>query len=103
MEKVIKNGEVAVLISHGFGAGWYTWNPNEQLLFHPKLVEMVDKGRAHEITQEWVSENLGIDGVYCGGVDNLEIHWLPIGTTFSINEYDGSEFIVLLTDLYLTA
>lgn len=26
MDKVIKDGKVAVLYSPGFGAGWFTWN-----------------------------------------------------------------------------
>ena len=26
MKKVIENGQVAVIYSPGFGAGWYTWN-----------------------------------------------------------------------------
>ena len=59
MEKVIRDGKVAVLVSHGFGAGWYSWNTeHQQLLFHPKLVEMVEQNRINEITDEWVKENL---------------------------------------------
>lgn len=46
MKKVIRNGKVAVLVSEGFGAGWYSWNREyKELLFHPKLVEMVEQGR----------------------------------------------------------
>lgn len=41
MEKVINNGEVAVLYSPGYGAGWYTWGAPLELVFHPKIVEMV--------------------------------------------------------------
>ena len=90
MEKVIRDGKVAVLVSHGFGAGWYSWNSEHQeLLFHPKLVE-------------WVKENLGID-IYAGGSDGLTIHWLPIGTAFEIDEYDGSESLRTIADLVLVA
>ena len=46
MDKVVRDGKVAVLISQGFGAGWYSWNSNEQLLFSPKIVEMVEQGKA---------------------------------------------------------
>jgi len=61
MEKVIRDGKVAVLISDGFGAGWYSWSSNnEALLFHPKLVEMVEQGKAAKIDEDWVKENLGI-------------------------------------------
>ena len=49
MEKVIRDGKVAVLISQGWGAGWYSWHrDNQQLLFHPKLVEMVEQNRKNE-------------------------------------------------------
>ena len=103
MEKVIRDGKVAVLISQGWGAGWYTWNTDyQQLLFHPKLVEMVEQNKRNEINDQWILENLGID-MYAGGSDGLEIHWLPIGTIFCIEEYDGFETIRTIEDLLLTA
>jgi len=103
MEKVIRDGKVAVLISQGWGAGWYTWNTDyQQLLFHPKFVEMVEQNKRNEINDQWILENLGID-MYAGGSDGLEIHWLPIGTIFCIEEYDGFETIRTIEDLLLTA
>ena len=103
MEKVIRDGKVAILISHGFGAGWYSWNYNPELLFSPKLVEMVEQDRAHEIDTDWVKDNLGIEGVYCGGASDLKIHWLPVGTAFSVAEYDGNESLRTIEDLPLIA
>lgn len=103
MEKVIRNGNVAVLVSPGYGAGWYSWNQNyEELLFAPELVELVESGRASEITKELVNDLLGID-VYTGGAHSLRIEWLPVGTAFKIDEYDGSESIETLSDLILKA
>ena len=103
MDKVIRDGKVAVLISQGFGAGWYSWNTKyKELLFHPKLVEMVEQQRIEEITDEWVNENLGID-IYTGGSDGLKIYWLPIGTAFHVEEYDGSESIKTIEDLCIVA
>ena len=103
MEKVIRNGKVAVLYSPGFGAGWYSWNSNKELLFHPKLVEMVENNRQSEITTQWIQKNLGINNVYCGGADDLQIEWLDEGTVFEIDEYDGSESIEILENLILIA
>ena len=103
MEKVIRNGQVAVLYSPRFGAGWYSWNSNKELLFHPKLVEMVENNRQSEITTQWIQENLGINNVYCGGADDLQIKWLDEGTIFEIDEYDGSESIITLGNLKLIA
>jgi len=103
MEKVIRDGKVAVLVSHGFGAGWYSWNTEHpELLFHPKIVEMVEQNRNKEIDDEWVLENLGID-IYAGGADGLKIHWLPIGTAFSIDNYDGNENLTTINDFVLVA
>lgn len=104
MEKVIRDGKVAVLISTGFGAGWYTWNSNhKELLFSPKIVEMVEQGKANQINEDWVRENLGIEDIYCGGASDLEIHWLPVGTVFRVDEYDGSESLQTLDDLEIVA
>lgn len=99
MEKVIRNGHVAVLYSPGWGAGWYSWNPDfPQLLFHPKIVEMVENGKQQEIDDEWVKENLGIEEYVCVlGADNLRIKWIPVGTQFRVNEYDGFESIEEIT------
>ena len=103
MEKIIRDGKVAVLYSPGLGAGWYSWNTEHPcLMFHPKLVEMVEAGRASDITDEWVMENLGID-IYAGGAEQLKIEWLPEGTAFRIDEYDGSESIVTAEELFHTA
>lgn len=92
MQKVIRDNKVAILISSGYGAGWYTWNlDHPELIFHPKLVEMVEQGRQKEITEKWVEEHLGIKNVYTGGAKDLDIEWLEVGTSFTIEEYDGSE------------
>ena len=103
MEKVIRNGNVAILISPSFGAGWYTWNHNEEIIFSPKIVEMVEQGKRDEIDTKWIEENLGSKDVYCGGADDLQISWLPINTKFFIEEYDGSESIRIENDLILIA
>lgn len=103
MNKVIENGLVAVLYSPGYGAGWSTWNLekelNETLLFHPSLVEMVRNNRQDEIDEDWLVENLGerFRNVYCGGAKQLEIEWLPEGTLFRVEEYNGSESILIIS------
>lgn len=102
MEKVIRDGKVAVLITQGY-AGWYSWTKNEQLLFSPKIVKMVEQNRMSEINKDWIRNELGIENVYCGGVNNLKIHWLPIGTPFTIEEYDGIEVLHTIEDLTIIA
>ena len=41
MHKVVKNGNVAVILSDSDGAGWYTWNRDfQELLFIPTIVSI---------------------------------------------------------------
>ncbi len=112
MEKVIRDWKVAIVISPRFGAWWYTWNTKyAELLFHPKIVEMVEQWKGNEMTQEWIIDNIWIwisdDESYeyiCtlwnGG---LTIQWLPEWTKFRVHEYDGSESIWTDKDLDLIA
>jgi hypothetical protein len=103
MEKVIRDGKVAVIISGGCGVGWYSWDKkHKELLFHPKLVEMVESNRHSELTQIWVSKNIGINASTVGR-DNLIIVWIPEGTVFTIEENNGLEKIIILDDLTITA
>ena len=100
-EKYIRNGQVAVAYSPGFGAGWSTWNDNElaeTLLFHPDIINMILSTKQFEIDPYWLVEHFGEEfkDVYCGGVSNLSIEWLPVGTQFKIDEYDGSEGVIEL-------
>lgn len=94
MEKVIRDGKVAVLYSPGFGAGWFSWNSDcPQCLFHPKIVEWVEGGKRDELSD--LEKLFGTGYFYAGGASDLEIEWLPIGTPFKIDEYDGCESVVV--------
>lgn len=97
MDKVIRNGAVAVLYSPGFGAGWYTWNPDERLLFHPILVELVESGKQKDITKDFMEALIGQGSGYYGGSANLTIAWVPQGARFRVDEYDGSESVVVMS------
>jgi len=89
--KVERDGKIAVLVSPGFGAGWFTWGEEyPQCLFHPKLVEMVEAGDREKINGK-LMETLGMKDFYTGGARDLEVVWMEKGTQFMIEEYDGSE------------
>jgi len=88
MEKVIRDGKVAVLYSPGYGAGWSTWGGGVERIFHPPTVAWVEGGKVGPCPY-LVVDPYG----YMGGANDLEIEWLPIGTVFEIDEYDGSESI----------
>lgn len=97
-EKVVRDGNVAVLVSPGFGAGWYTWNQQHpELVFDPIIVNMVlSKVHYHEI-ESYIEKKYG-DDVYTGGASDLDVHWVPVGAKFRIDEYDGSESLILESD-----
>jgi len=101
VKKVVKNGMVAVCISPGFGAGWSTWE--EVSPFEPKVVDMILAGRQKDIDKEWCKTQLGLDNVYCGGAEDLEVVWIKEGEEFYIDEYDGAESIVSNENLTLKA
>ena len=106
MNKVIRDGKVAVLVSPGFGAGWSTWSyVGEEdyrnfMLFDPTLVDMVERGASAETIETYVTSMYS--DVYCGGADGLTIQWLPVGTAFRIHEYDGSESVEIRDDIQWT-
>lgn len=91
-EKVVRNGRVAVLVSPGFGAGWSTWSRDtdsvEQCLFDPETVAWVEGGMVD--SRPDFKAKFGED-FYDGGASDLVIQWIPVGTQFRIEEYDGSE------------
>jgi hypothetical protein len=98
--KVIRDGKVAVLYSPGFGAGWSTWNtPLSELLFDSVIVDFVLNK-----PENWLQ---GIDaycelvypGAYTGGASDLEVMWIPAGSQFLVEEYDGSESVVLKDEM----
>lgn len=112
MNKVIRDGMVAVLYSPGYGAGWYSWNTKfSECLFHPDIVALVEKKNEIEETLTYTElrryENKDIKAIvkqiedkakelwgeefYAGGARDLSIEWVREGTVFKIKEYDGSE------------
>jgi len=98
MDKMILEGDVAVLISSGHGAGWSTWNSTHpELLFDPEIVKLVLDEKYDEI-EAYCDRTYGKDTIYCGGARDLEVNWVPVGARFRVNEYDGFETLVLDTE-----
>ena len=90
MHKIVRNGQVAVLISPGFGGGWYTGHCIEELLFDPSIVQWLEAEEFDKIKNYMI---LKYPKVYLHGLNNLTIQWIPQGTEFRIDEYDGAESI----------
>ena len=92
MNRLTRDGQVAVLYSPDFGAGWYSWHNIEELVFDPSVVEWVESGELDRI-ETYVT--LKHPDAYIGGLENLKVKWIPTGTRFRIDEYDGNESVVV--------
>ena len=98
MEKVIIDGKVAVLVSHGFGAGWSTWNYQyPEMLFDPEIVQLIEENASTIRIESQAA--VSYPDCYIGGVDDLIVQWIPQGTQFRINEYDGDESLEIRNDI----
>ncbi len=96
MDKVIENGNVAVLFSPGYGSGWSTWNEDHpEIVFDPTVVAYVQTDGLTMSRDDMIKylENK-YPGIYIGnGFNSLTITWIPQGTRFEITEYDGFESV----------
>jgi hypothetical protein len=107
MEKVIRDGKVAVLYSPGFGSGWFTWNTEHPgLLYDTAVVQWVEAGkpRGDKLSELELYLKDKYHGMYVhmyigSNMADLEIAWLTIGTQFRITEYDGNEGIEIQKDV----
>jgi hypothetical protein len=91
MNKLIRDGKVAILYSPGYGAGWYTWNKKfPELIFDPGIVGLVEHNKFYEL-KTYVT--LKYPEIFTGGMDDLKVDWLPVGIDFRITEFDGNEVI----------
>jgi len=96
MEKIVRDGMVAVAVSGGFGAGWSTWNSIDPR--DARFNQLFLDGNIDEVVRICDEEDLG----YAGGAREVEIFWVPEGTQFRIDEYDGAESLVTDND-WITA
>ena len=96
IDRLIRDGKVAVLYSPGHGAGWSTWcHEDEQIrlsmLFDPQIADIVDHAEPGWIDKVEAVAMIKYPDAYLGGAKNLQVRWLPVGTQFRVLEYDGFE------------
>lgn len=106
MDRVIKDGKVAVLVSPGWGAGFHTWNSIPNLCFCPYIVNHILNGTESQIQESEIKKFYDLtenDYLSTSGLEDLEIVWVEQGTSFTINEYDGNESIQYLSDIAIIA
>lgn len=107
VEKMIRGNDVAVIVSPGYGAGWSSWCREHAvfLMFDKTLVEMKEKKVSEEEVEKYLESKFGSDQhIYCGGWDKAKIEWVTIGAKLRIDEYDGYETLIELSEEeYITA
>lgn len=89
---VDRDDRVAVLYSPGYGAGWGTWNTDRKdCVFCPELVAAVLAEKDRDELERIAESHF--PGIYTGGLRDIDVEWIPRGTAFDIDEYDGYETI----------
>ena len=92
-------GNVGVIVSPGYGAGWSTWNSEyeEFLTMDKELVSLRLSGGSAAQAEDRFKAVFGKNAyIYTGGWGDAEVEWLSPGTVFRINEYDGHESLIEL-------
>lgn len=97
VEKLIRDGRVAVIYAPGYGAGWstgvtYNSDAQEILMFDKDIAQAVlegDNDKAVKIATAKCSEEYF--SARCA--EQLKIEWVPVGCLFQVREYDGSEYV----------
>lgn len=92
ISKVVRDGMVAVVVSPGYGAGWSTWSFDASP-FDPTVVAWIEAGKPYPAPYEYTADEDEEHDIYTGGLRQAVIEWLPVGTRFRIDEYDGHESI----------
>lgn len=92
-EKMVRDGMVAILYSPGFGAGWSSWG-QPWMATDKRLVETFEAG-AHvgDVAEQIAAAEHDSDYICVLAANELALKWLPVGTRYFIDEYDGSESV----------
>jgi hypothetical protein len=93
MEKVIKDGKVAVLVSNDWGwvSGFHTYGAPLEAIFNPQLVELIENKNNNE-AMEFIKKTYPNVSAY--DITGLCVEWVEEGREFYITKYDGLESIV---------
>jgi hypothetical protein len=90
-----KNGDVAVIVSPGYGGGY---SEDGLSVFDPEVVRLILNYPNDPHGSKAAYKKLMVDKYnkdYAPDFGQLEVEWLKPGTEFRIAEYDGYETIEL--------
>ena len=88
-------GNVGVVFSTGYGAGWSTWDADVDPMNAFVAAAVLLNSNVRGIAEEQYPN------AYYGGLDRggLVLEFIQPGTRFKINEYDGFESLTIDTDI----
>lgn len=100
---------VKILISPGFGAGWSSWvnkanDKAKAVAEYQPIIEFIENGgdpselNNHHPLVIQMMKDLKLDYFYAGGAGELEVR--ETSEPYKIDEYDGSEYLVTVEDLW---
>ena len=87
--------KIGVIYSPHFGAGWSTWGDPKSAL-DQELAQAIENGASIEKLEAIAERNWPEQ--YQGGLGDAVVEWVDAGTPFRIDEYDGNERLVLISD-----
>ena len=91
MDKLIRNGRVAIIYSPAFGAGWSSWSQGDvSMIFDRELAEAVER---KDVPAMMAIAAAKWPDAYRGGLEDCELEWVDVGCQFRITEYDGNESV----------
>ncbi len=101
MNKVIKNGLVAVVLSKSYKSGWFTIHRTIELLYDPYVVNFIEKNpdfsesleAAYEL-EEYLDAAYGYRDYY-GDVTDLKIKWVAENLSFIVKDIYGWETLII--------
>ena len=108
MDRIIKDGKVAVVYSPGFGSGWYTWarHDDPSMIFDPGLVGLVLEREKYyrnhadyELKTEQILAYQILKWPDAHRNTDLVVDWVPLGEKFRVVEYDGAETVELASQI----
>lgn len=86
---------IAALVSSDFGSGWSTYNEEVGLAIDEEVVrywlEYKNTKSEKELKDDFAKMGYDVFNFY--GWNNITLKWVPVGATFRIQEYDGSEYV----------
>ena len=60
-------------------------------MFDPQIADIRDRGDADWEEKARAIALVKYPDAYLGGLEELQVRWLPQGTQFRVNEFDGNE------------